>query len=264
MGHAPQLTTEADRRPKRFTVQRMMGNIGKTPAARSTLLFLLCILNAVIASKAEISVKSQLQRKGFSWSASIDRPTGIATSSETSQVWNGSDLECKLLRAKPKRRLQCLQNNFESYPNWLAKKLVTFGVLRAIENEKGSIAIQDVFFGCNLLTFDRPTSRFQVKDRERRFTVNLPVTGGIMAYREDSRKDRHGDLGRLLFSVVETTTPNKTTRFSLETGISGYRPAIAGGPPVSRVRKWMYQSTQSYVHAYVMWRFHRSCCRFKE
>mmetsp|Transcript_5633 Transcript_5633/g.8674 ORF Transcript_5633/g.8674 Transcript_5633/m.8674 type:complete len:236 (-) Transcript_5633:74-781(-) len=219
------------------------------------LLYIFCFTKA--AAESECLSES----KRFYWSASLDRPTGIATSFEKSCVLKGNPLYRALSQVKPKRQLNSIQKHFEAYPLWLGRPAVTFGLLRTVQEKENEVtSIQDVLFGINLLSFGRPQSRIQKNPDtySKRLTVTLPIAGGLLAWKNDKRNDI--DLGCLLFSFVQKPDRN----FLIETEISGYHPAIAGGPPVSKIRKWTYQSTQSYVHAYVMWRFHNYCRRLHD
>mmetsp|Transcript_14348 Transcript_14348/g.19982 ORF Transcript_14348/g.19982 Transcript_14348/m.19982 type:complete len:236 (-) Transcript_14348:75-782(-) len=223
--------------------------------------FTVILLNVIWLTNAAAESECFSEPKGFHWSASLDRPTGIATSIETSCVLKGNPLHRTLSQVKPKQQLNSVRKYFEAYPFWVGRPAVTFGLLRTVQ-EKGNevTSIQDVLFGINLLSFGRPQSRVQ-KDpgtHSKRLTVTLPIAGGLLAWKNNNRHDI--DLGCLLFSLVLKPDRN----FFIETEISGYHPAIAGGPPVSKIRKWTYRSTQSYVHAYVMWRFHNYCRRLDE
>mmetsp|Transcript_14481 Transcript_14481/g.20426 ORF Transcript_14481/g.20426 Transcript_14481/m.20426 type:complete len:231 (-) Transcript_14481:164-856(-) len=216
------------------------------------------LLNVFWISTAVANKEVSLKQRGFSWSASLHRPTGIATSVEKSHVLKGSPLDLSLSRVKPKQQLESIRNHFESYPCWLGRPAVSFGLLRTVQDErKQTTWIKDVLFGINLLSFGRPRRELQIdQDRQsKRLVVTLPVQGGLLALKSKNKKDT--DLGCLLFSLVQKSERD----FFIETGISGYRPTIAGGPPVSRFRKWTYWLTQSHVHAYVMWRFHNYCRR---
>jgi hypothetical protein len=148
---------------------------------------------------------------------------------------------------------------------WLCQGRITLGILKAEpfsygENQKG-IHMQDRIFGINVLSFGQPTttSSLGLHDRQRRnqssssksITTIIPIVGGCMARR---RKPGGSYSGSLTFVLEQSSLDT----YRIETGITNdYRPSLAGPPPVSSVRGWFYQSTQSLLHAYVMWRFHR-------
>ena len=94
------------------------------------------------------------------------------------------------------------------------------------------------------------------------YRVDIPVIGGLLAY---SKKNPKMPCGSLRFSFENECTPNTTTPntphdIRMVTSITnGYHPSISGPAPVGFVRYCTYKSTQSLVHAYVMWRFHKRC-----
>ena len=164
----------------------------------------------------------------FRWSASIDLPTGVAVSKEVSTIPPG----CQLRKGKSPNKI------FASYPSWLSKCRVTFGILKT-RDVKGEKWIKDRLFGYDILGFGKPKVR-------NNCSVSIPIVGGLMAL-----PSKDGAYGSLVFELHSD---------ELETRVAyGYRPSIAGAAPVSRLRAWTYQSTQSLLHAYVMWRFHFYC-----
>ena len=161
----------------------------------------------------------------YRWTASIERSTGIATSREVS---------------KAPHPLTQVQKTFASYPEWIAKPRVTFGILTAKQKGDGSTAMQVRLCRLEVLIFGKHTCK-------GKNTIILPITGGLLA-----RPNECKEYGSLVFSLRD--------EHIVETGIDhGYRPSIAGRPPVSNLRAWTYRSTQSLMHAYVMWRFHNYC-----
>lgn len=183
--------------------------------------------------------------KNFQWTAAVDRSSGIATSLEVSTAPYAYSHE-----SPPPLSTNVRMNTvFATYPHWLATPSVTFGMLIAKRNAKnGSTTIQLRGTDLDILTFARHVSR-------GKNSILLPITSGLLALRNPSSLSSsrdHSYNGALSFSM-------KTNQI-LETRIEcGYRPAIAGNPPVSRARSWTYRSTQSLFHAYVMWRFHNHC-----
>jgi hypothetical protein len=198
----------------------------------------------------------------YKWEASLDRVTGIATSMETSTVPSHSNLFESLKKGRTSPR-----DMFTCYPLWLCHGSVTLGLLKAepfsYGNNKKGIHVQDRIFGVNVLSFGQPTSsslRLQWREKEShrrdqssKSSVTVPIVGGFMA----SRRTPGGSYSGSLRFVLEQSSSNT---YRIETGIANdYRPSLAGPPPVSTVRGWVYQSTQSLLHSYVMWRFHRFC-----
>lgn len=194
----------------------------------------------------------------FRWTASICRSSGIATSRETSIVPASSNLHRTFHSSRSREAL--VKDTFQRYPSWLAGWRVTFGCLRAdlVRNksrEEQEIAIKDALFGVTLLSFGqgKPSKRHQRRHCQIEYNYMLPIVGGFMTMTspEDS-------CGALSFSLISTCRDDNES-FVLETSVSGYRPKFAGPAPVSRLRAGIYRSTQSMVHAYVMWRFHHYC-----
>ncbi len=152
--------------------------------------------------------------------------------------------------------------------------------------------ICDFLFGINLLTFGQPTTvtyRSRKKNEkiegsysiENEVVTDLPVIGGLLSCRNGGRKDGkisctgsgspHSSYGLLRFKFTQTceilpyedgnpqASQELIETLRLETRVIDYKPALAGFPPVGRMRKSFYSSTQRLLHAYVMWRFHNHC-----
>mmetsp|Transcript_6327 Transcript_6327/g.14286 ORF Transcript_6327/g.14286 Transcript_6327/m.14286 type:complete len:236 (+) Transcript_6327:771-1478(+) len=178
----------------------------------------------------------------FRWKAWIDTKTGIAESWEKS-----SFRPAPVNLSRPKEREVC-QRVFTEYPDWLAKPRVTFGLLRT-KPIKDSTCVS-LFGRWNVLRFGKyRLSTITRRGREVKTTILLPMVGGFMTL---PHKD---GCGVLEFSLVQR---NDETR--METKIAkGYRPALAGRAPVHPLRAFTYRRTQSLLHAYIMWRFHKHC-----
>jgi len=198
----------------------------------------------------------------FKSTAFLDRATGIATSFETSDV--PSNLFESPLAKHPKDVFSC-------YPLWLCQGSVTLGILQAecfsYGRNKRGFHVKDRMFGKNILSFGQPTSSsLHVKWRDaehggmrssRKASISIPIVGGCLA-----RKAPNSDTfsGSLRFTLV--TSSNSTTGSRIETEITNdYRPTLAGRPPISALRGLAYRSTQTTLHSYIMWRFHRFCYR---
>ena len=185
---------------------------------------------------------------GFSWTASLNRSTGIATSHEVSRLPASCPLH-RALESKNNRQVAAVAKDlFSDYPSWLANR--GFKLVRAVPMQKDT-AIQDPLFGVTFLIFG--TGRLSLRRAKGRVEHKfvLPIVGGLLA-----RPSPKSTFGGLSFSLIQ----QGSRQFALDTSIcDGYQPAIAGAPPVNRVRAGVYRCTQSLLHAFVMWRFHRHC-----
>lgn len=80
-----------------------------------------------------------------------------------------------------------------------------------------------------------------------------PIQGGWMVAAAS------GDLVVTL-RPADTTQKGQNDSVVLDTQLVAYRPAVVGGTaqqPANRLRIAFYLSTQSVIHGYAMWRFHR-------
>ena len=229
----------------------------------------------------------------FRWHASLNRMTGEATATETS------------IPRRPRRAAspkyapnvcddeKVLAELLKSYPEWLSKPSVSFGVLRtsplseaddvsrnridrarAAQTYSPSGVSINSLFGLNLLCFGEPRiSIMKMKasssGRRRSFQADLPVLGGLLDGKRDAavpsskNTNEHGCI-RFVVEQEEIRDGDGKRRdrrcwriVRIESCIcDGYRPAIAGAIPVNPIRKAAYLSSQSLIHAYVMWRFH--------
>lgn len=216
-------------------------------------------------------------KHAFSWEASVDSSTGIATSREVSIVPPRSFLQ-RQFQNTPATEIgerevwtQIVQR-LQGYPQWLVRGAVTFGLFRAVPgyNNNNSYSLQDRFLGINFLTFGPPQSqRFSmfktvpIQDyngatrmmpaRVGDCIITLPIQGGLLALQKPNRRDK----ACLRFTLQHNAGSQET---KLITEIRGYSPMLVGRKePVPFYRKWGYLSTQSLIHANAMWRFHRYC-----
>ena len=150
------------------------------------------------------------QARRFRWRAALDRKTGEATATEISTPRQRS----KRAGAQYAQITSCdekpLIDLLKSYPVWLSRPSVSFGVLRTselskprdvartrinqtralngIEAQQGSasgISINDSLFGLNLLCFENPQSTVTAvkangSNRRRSIQVDFPVVGGLL------------------------------------------------------------------------------------
>jgi hypothetical protein len=137
------------------------------------------------------------------------------------------------------------------------------------------ISINDSLFGLNLLCFGSPRSSATTKKttaggRRRILQVDFPVIGGLLDGKQRQAKvssskilSEHGCI-RFVVEQEEMRGEDETQQgrkgwhvVRIKSSIcGGYCPAITGTAPVNIIRKVAYLSSQSLIHAYVMWRFH--------
>jgi hypothetical protein len=227
------------------------------------------------AAKSDVGPVNMWPKMGsYSWEASVDRETGIATSKETGTIPTGSHLYRSFKSTSDRDLLRFTENLFSPYPTWLVKFPVTLGLLKATPDKKGGFEIRDRLFGINLISFGRTQGqRFSFQTNTNRgptktsqCTLALPITGGLLTL-PDPSKPNGVNRGSLLFTLTKirevgaTADSDESPKMmcSITTTIGGYRPSIVGSAPVNVFRKYTYLSTQSIVHANVMWRFRRRC-----
>ena len=220
-------------------------------------------------------------RHSFSWEASVDAQTGTASSREVmlapprSYIHRQFQKVPQLTELGERQVWSDIIDKLEHYPQWLVRGAVTFGLFRAVSNAEGrGCSLQDRFFGINFLTFGSARSqRFSIqktlpqgrhKDGKTTYirsrvgdcTVTIPIVGGLLAMRK-RKHSRGSDLGCLRFTVQHNEELEETL---VTTEIRDYSPMLVGKKePPPFLRKAAYLSTQSVVHAYVMWRFHKYC-----
>ena len=258
--------------------------------------FLIAILLVGYCADAAAGGGAVQQARTFCWRAALDRKTGEAIATEISTPRRRS----KRAGAQDAPITSCDEKSLidllKSYPVWLSRPSVSFGVLRiselskprdvtrtrtnGIEAQQGSaigMSINDSLFGLNLLCFGNPQSTVTAMkanggNRRRSIQVDFPVIGGLL----DGKRQTQGvtsindinEHGCIRFIVeqeeVKMRDEEKAQRSQafwskvrIESSIcDGYCPAISGSAPVNPIRKVAYLSSQSLVHAYVMWRFH--------
>mmetsp|Transcript_2372 Transcript_2372/g.6885 ORF Transcript_2372/g.6885 Transcript_2372/m.6885 type:complete len:289 (+) Transcript_2372:254-1120(+) len=230
----------------------------------------------------------------FRWNASLNRITGEAAATETSMPRR------RRKAASPKYAPNICDEKsliklLKSYPAWLSKPSVSFGVLRTSTlSERSDVArnrilvdrtqaqigspngvsINDSLFGLNLLCFGKPRvsilkSSTSVSGRRRSLQADFPVIGGLLDGKRDatvSSSNNTNEHGCIRFVVEQEKIRDRDEKqrdrrcwriVRIESCIcDGYHPAIAGPGPVSPIRKAVYLSSQSLIHAYVMRRFH--------
>jgi hypothetical protein len=200
----------------------------------SFLLYSVLIVKSACSSSSSSSSSSSIA-KGFKWSASVDRKTGLAQSQETTYPKRTSEGRYDSDQAKK------IAQRFLDYPKWLCKGSVTLGLFKAVPSsaERSSSSCGwDVRLkgtGTSMLALGQPSKRGNV--------VQFPLQGGLLVAANN---------GCLRFAVTDHGV--------IETNIVNYRPSICGkSPPITAFRAAVYGRTQTLVHAFVMWRFHRYC-----
>ncbi|KAG7341172.1 hypothetical protein IV203_023123 [Nitzschia inconspicua] len=254
--------------------------------------------------------RQQQQQFGFRWLATLDRTTGLASSTETSTFLLSHDKvsQSNPPRSKPgifvfpftrsggKRRetIRSISNDFvATWPDFLCQSSVTFGLFRSKKHHQDVSSVQsnhnrnksclgdDVTsiqptllpFRLSLLDFGKVQPCLQQPQQGRRnrdgTTVDhilgcweIPIQGGLLAMASPTKDGYHG---KLTFSISKKLMVSSNSSrgihaecFQLSTHIIDYAPWLAGSPPISRIRKELYLHTQSYVHAYTTWRFHKA------
>lgn len=198
--------------------------------------------------------------RGFSWRASVDRRSGICNSRETSLVSSTCSLGESLGPLNQKQKLKKLASLWSLYPTWLAKGSVTLGLLQAVSGSDGSVGVY--FLGKNVITFGR-CQAFIVNDE---LIASLPIEGGFMTtqhsrmFRNPSKRGHPPRPARSHYGALSIRLKKNDEEFKnyyqVSTTIDGYRACLVGEGSPSSFRKWFYLSSQSMLHAYVMWRFH--------
>ena len=246
------------------------------------------------------------KRRSYQWNANLHQQTGIATSFEQSifhykhhqpPICNVEDDDgfsdvlhrTPLSMTKTKHMRHIIQEIFCSYPKFLTKPSLTFGLCRSIPStvKDCNHLLQTSLLHLNVLTFGKPrivkpstkhifmNGKPSSKEKEVICCIDIPIEGGLLANVEskskttNKSKKKNEDHGCIRFTWLQTTQPNKQQHTKkhikyqhpeiiLITEIRGnYRPTLAGDKlPISNMRKVLYYSTQRMVHTYVMWRYH--------
>ena len=199
----------------------------------------------------------------FTWAASLNRDTGIATSREKSSARYS---DAALVDQKEIARLA--ESIFVGYPGFLATPSLTLGLLRAHNKSSGKqYSLCTSICDLNLLTFGPPkvTSNTIFRKLARNHkgaiicSLEIPVIGGLLS--QSSESNISSAKGCLRFTLIRETKNrhDRVMNTLLVTEIAGpYRPSIAGkAKPRSMMRSALYCGTQRIFHEYVMWRFHR-------
>lgn len=188
----------------------------------------------------------------FSWDATLDRSTGIASSSEVSKLTlengyhDGPTANDSIQRQKSKVLVS-------SWTKFLCQGSVTFGILQTKLDPKSGAS--SLHFRCfpafPILTFG------PIQERGKD-AWEIPIWKSWLALSDPTCPRRYGCLRFEVKHLDGRIKRNHHSSIVLESSIVGYRPWLVGNPPVSRARKFLYLNTQSRLHAYVTWRFHKA------
>jgi hypothetical protein len=198
---------------------------------------LLCLVLSTLLLHQVSSTQITSIRKKFNWKSNIDYRTGLASSMEQSSVFVSKNV-----------RIQRISRDMvTTWPDFICKGSVTLGLFEVKRDQRLlGTSIRPRFVPINLLSFGMVRRLIQ---GPKCFHWEIPIRGGLLALPTD--KDNKV-FGKLTFSVAK-----EQSNYRLTTQIVGYRPWLAGTRP-SIVRQRLYLSTQSVLHAYIMWRFHRT------
>jgi hypothetical protein len=234
-----------------FVVNEVVGTVYKI-FIMVCLLIITIIRESSILTSAEtaltVTVPTTITKNKYICTATVDRRTGLASSKEVSSLNN-------IVSPTATTATTVLMNVFEQYPIWLCKGCVSFGLLKAIPKKNQKYEIRTRVGNINLLTFDHPYRSRRRHDS----TVILPIIGGMMSYNNHYKHNKRKQKGYLYFTIEKQLAQQQpmTSSANIVTGIEQYAPMLVHYG--RRCRAGLYLSTQSVIHAYVMWRFHRYC-----
>jgi hypothetical protein len=195
-----------------------------------------------------------IQTRGlFRWVASLDPKSGKGSAIEQSNIQVLKKDNEHVLALEPG-----LKNLFydlvKNYPKFLSD--VSLGFLTSAKSNDGTAStIQLNVIGIDLLTF----AEVQIKEsKSNTYALELPVKGGLLSLPPIQSDGEDRGCLRFECTIQQPSNDVDSSVLHFQSLIQGnYRPWIAGYPTIPRLRKWMYLLSQSLVHAYVMYRFHR-------
>ena len=206
-----------------------------------------------------VMVVVNARSSNYQWYADLNQMTGRASSTEKSTIF--------LDKTKKKKKKMVNQHHvrtlFEQYPNYLNELFFFLHVIR--DKNKNDLRLGPI----TLLTFGKPRRRRSNWNiiqkyrnpltRKSMTVVQIPIQGGwLSAKKTITTTQNKKNLGFLQFSCTECSKS-----FQMETNIVNYLPTLArigsSSLPIHPIGKYIYLKTQSYLHAFVMWRFHKYC-----
>lgn len=204
------------------------------PKQVSLILFLLA---AILLSPTHVSALADI----FKWEANLEAQSGVASSLERSVLKVPSDywIPEGIVRKVSKEMVA-------SWSSFICLGGVTLGIFETkLDESSGNSSLHFRYVpGFSILTFG------SVKDFGNG-QWDIPIRPSWLARQDPKQNDNYGCLR---FRIQRQ---NREKAFLVESRIMGYRPWLVGSAPVSPIRKFLYLSTQSKMHAYITWRFHR-------
>eukprot|EP00581_Thalassiosira_minuscula_P019535 CAMPEP_0183722634 /NCGR_PEP_ID=MMETSP0737-20130205/14531_1 /TAXON_ID=385413 /ORGANISM="Thalassiosira miniscula, Strain CCMP1093" /LENGTH=255 /DNA_ID=CAMNT_0025952841 /DNA_START=224 /DNA_END=988 /DNA_ORIENTATION=+ len=205
-------------------------------------LFLSAFYRGTLQTTAETPVP--IQRKSFAWKASLNRGTGIASSSETSAFEVGrrddnSNKDEENIRKPSSKKVRATTKRiareiFSNYPTFLGRPSLTLGLCRSvvvpsaastISKDEKHCNLQTSLVPLNVLIFGTPRevtfSQYEKrKDEEVICCVEIPIVGGLMANtnpsslsakKSNSKNASQQDYGSLRFTWLhQKLVPNSS------------------------------------------------------
>lgn len=190
------------------------------------------------------------RRQSFSWRASLDCCTGIASSFEQS-IFSPKEASKTTTLPSTSETIAFVEHEFCSYPRFLEKFSLTLGFCRVLPSSKHHFDLRFSILPVTLLRFGEP----QISKTNHAICVQIPVVGGLLAKINPNSTDN----GSLSFTwYQEMRSECNPPKITVVTKIAGnYKPSIAGSRrPVPCWRNKFYCTTQRLFHEYVMYRFH--------
>ena len=126
-------------------------------------------------------------------------------------------------------------------------------------------AVRPAYFAMNVFFYEKnKRTPKKIRSTKKTTTFDYPIIGGLLAT-TPKESNSPNDYGCIRFSLVEEKVQDPfqshPTQYHvyLKSEVVDYTPAIAGCAPVPSFRQILYCNSQPFVHAYVMWRYHRRC-----
>ncbi len=207
------------------------------------------VFQVVLQLVVVLSIQSQ-KAASFKWEATLDRSTGVASSKEVSVLTIENDNQS--IDSTQRQRSKDL---VASWTDFLCQGSVTLGLLQAKHDPKSGKAFMHLkgFPTRSILTF----GPLQESGKN---AWELPISQSWLALPDPIRPSRFGCLRfELKLSKPRTSQGQRLmSTYELQSNIVDYRPWLVGPSPVSRTRQYLYLHSQSWIHAYVTWRFHKA------
>lgn len=232
----------------------------------------LFLLLSLVTCHQPVGVKSKAiasSSSSFAWQASIDRTTGVASSTETSLIRvdrfttaNDGTVASSIQKTTLH---QTSKDLVASWAEFLCKGRITFGLLQAKRDNSSDHTTSICFRGIpnfSILTFGPIQQRQRQQQQPDSWAIPILPDACWLALPKPNQQNSKNDChcGCLTFQIktqqLRHSPKDSDSLIWLESHIEGYRPWLAGHPPISRFRKALYLNTQSRIHAYIIKRFH--------